>query len=269
LYNKFLRKFPEIDSYRVFAFRLFCAALLLFVNLISFRKSSWFDFSYLNVLIGALKTMDLFKLRKFFLLRLKTMGYSTLRTNMRQFFLLSSFLFYNSFDCNSSFLSTKIEKKINSIDGFFGRISSSIVTTLFFEKYLKPMVECFRFRLYQHFDIILDRMGYMLDFFVITNEHVNASFLSRYIAKKLEYHHKLKHVLNPLKREFKHLGRSSKKTTAAILLHNVVKNGWKSKLKVAWKILLTFIIFQYEIFLKKYISASSLNLSFDNLNILI
>ena len=48
-----------------------------------------------------------------------------------------------------------------------------------------------------------------LTFLLITNNEINAKFLARYIAKKLTYHHKLKHILNPLKREFKKILRGS------------------------------------------------------------
>lgn len=69
-----------------------------------------------------------------------------------------------------------------------------------------PTTIIFKNRFFSFMNIILNGT-FSLNFFLITNNEINATFLSRYIAKKLDYHHKLRQVLNPLKREFKVVGR--------------------------------------------------------------
>lgn len=44
---------------------------------------------------------------------------------------------------------------------------------------------------------------YLFTFLFNYYKEVNATFLARYIAKKITYGHRLKHLLNPLKRELK------------------------------------------------------------------
>lgn len=61
-----------------------------------------------------------------------------------------------------------------------------------------------------------------LKFFLITNDQINAIFLARYIAKKLVYHHKLKWLLNPLKKEFKAVGRYGKFRSTLNNLSNII-----------------------------------------------
>lgn len=44
---------------------------------------------------------------------------------------------------------------------------------------------------------------YLFTFLFNYYKEVNATFLARYIAKKITYGHRLKYLLNPLKRELK------------------------------------------------------------------
>ncbi len=55
---------------------------------------------------------------------------------------------------------------------------------------------------------------------MITNNEVNATFLSRYIAKKLHYGHRLKSLLNPLKREFRFVSQLTYKQVEPIKQFN-------------------------------------------------
>ncbi len=72
------------------------------------------------------------------------------------------------------------------------------------------MVRVWKARLSEYLRDILVNYDMCLKFFLITNDQINAVFLARYIAKKLVYHHKLKWLLNPLKKEFKAVGRYGK-----------------------------------------------------------
>jgi len=126
---------------------------------------------------------------------------------MRQFFLFSVFLYFSKLQ-----LSQKPRRSEPANNFFFGNKVSGILHELILEKIIKPMSICFNIRLAFIFRRIFSNFEYNINFFLITNEQINALFLSRYIAKKLDYHHRLKQVLNPLKREFKTLGRVLKKT---------------------------------------------------------
>lgn len=128
---------------------------------------------------------------------------------MRQYFILSSLL--SASNNHISQFRFKRRRRGNR-EIYFNRYIFGIVHELFLEKYIKPIASCFTVRLADSFRAIIPNFEYFIQFYLITNNQVNAQFLARYIAKKLEYHHRLKSLLNPLKREFKYLGRATKLT---------------------------------------------------------
>lgn len=51
--------------------------------------------------------------------------------------------------------------------------------------------------------------NFVIQHFLITNDEINAKFLSRYLSKKLEQHVAPRRIMNPLKREFRTLLNST------------------------------------------------------------
>jgi len=166
-------------------------------------------------------------IKKYFFIRGRLQPLMFLRSNMRQYFFLSVFLYTSSLYFNST-----DEQFISDVRGqYVNRFSyqvSSVLEQLCLTKALKPLADCFHVRLARYLRSIMP-YEYVLKFFLITNDQVNAVFLSRYIVKKLEYHHRLKRLLNPLKEEFKYVGRVTritllKKLTEGVALDISMKN---------------------------------------------
>jgi hypothetical protein len=128
---------------------------------------------------------------------------------MRQYFLLSSLLSASNDETLRFYFK---RRRRSNRENYFNKYIFGIIHELFLEKYIKPIASCFTIRLADSFRKIIPNFEYFVQFYLITNNQVNAQFLARYIAKKLEYHHRLKSLLNPLKREFKYLGRITKLT---------------------------------------------------------
>lgn len=85
--------------------------------------------------------------------------------------------------------------------------------------------------------------------------------MARYVAKKLQYHHRLKQVLYPLKREFRFLGRRSKNLIKA--KSEIFANNVKKSMKLFWKFILLII---YQIALKSFDKLYSTNFIYSTFN---
>jgi hypothetical protein len=109
-----------------------------------------------------------------------------------------------------------------------------------------PTTFIFKNRFTSFLQIILVGI-FSLNFSLITNNEINATFLSRYIAKKLDYHHKLRQVLNPLKREFKVVGRV---TRLSFSTTNRLNSSLIIKLKEYWRLILLFLFRCFDIQLR-------------------
>lgn len=265
LYKKYKRLFPRRKlAYRKKKNCYSYAALLILLNICGgYRKSTLFDMRYFNVLLKALKSGKIFLLKKFFLLRWRSTGYSFLRTNMRYYFILSSIFLWNNID-------DKMKKKTNKrgLGKFFSQRIFGVLHDLIFIKILKPLADCFKLTLVESFkSSVLPLIDYTVQFFLITNSQVNAIFLSRFVAKSLANRHRLRSFLYPLKREFRAVGREMKITSKKILKF---KNFfWKRQMKVIWRLILLIIILTYEKYLKFYYNYTSLKISLDLFSLMI
>ena len=68
-----------------------------------------------------------------------------------------------------------------------------------------------------------------MKFFFNNYNEVSATFLARYIAKKLTYGHRLRSLLHPLRREFKHLAfRLSESSIDSILSKKIERQQRQS-----------------------------------------
>jgi len=177
--------------------------LPILLNISGYRKqfSNIFDMNYYNVFLRAVRSIDISLLYKYFAFRSVSQAYLYLRSNMRFYFILALF-FYSIL---------KFSKIVNSAHVLsFG--STGLLRDIIFNKYLAPMFQCLKVRLHKYFRVCLP-IAFRLSIMLFSNYQINATFLSRYIAKKLEYHHRLRHILYPLKREFKRLGAFTKSST--------------------------------------------------------
>lgn len=121
------------------------------------------------------------------------------------------------------------------------------------------MAEIFKYRFSKYIRAVFPNVDYTLHFFIITNDEINAIFLARYIAKKLQYHHKLKSILNPLKQEFQIVGYLTTKFDNSVT--NFKRVFTAKKFKIMWKFLLLIILLYYDVYMYSYFSFCAINIS--------
>lgn len=105
LLRLFKQMYPQFPYYAKPKYRLFSSAVLVILNICGYCKTTFFDLSHFRVLYRALFRKDMQLLRKFFFLRWRANGCALLRSNMRSYFFLSSFLaplLISSFEVNES-----------------------------------------------------------------------------------------------------------------------------------------------------------------------
>lgn len=262
LFENFLKKFAGMKALKHFYNRiqrmLFCYA----VACSGYKKSTLFDFAFFKVLYKAFCTKNLSLIKKYFVLRSKAAGKLLLRANMRHFFIFRLFWRNNAFNYKQNWKAKSVLFD-RGLKKQASRTLGTLVLQYFLLNYLRPMLMIIHKRVYEASEVNFKQETYF-NFLLITNDEINATFISRYIAKKLTYHHRLKALLNPLKREFRLLG----------IISNFDKSSLKKKIakklsktasffKHAWHLFLLLLISHHERILKKYFNVSGLFYSLD------
>lgn len=113
---------------------------------------------------------------------------------------------------------------------------------IFYQLYslnIKGYLASLSYYLQHMFYLLTNKTNYLIQFFLISNDSVNATFLSRFIAKKLRQKFMLREVLNPLKREWRRvmresalrgrlaLAKANKKLYQFIDYAKIIKNFWQ------------------------------------------
>lgn len=173
----------KYNSYDEHFFRLLFACSL---GASGYHKRSSYDVKYFRILVYAFRFNKRQLLHKFFVLRSQREGYVTYRENMQKFFIISLFLLNlcNSEEAFNEDVNSSISDK--GLQNFFGHKLAHFLETNLVFRILRPVVSIFRFRLNTITKYIINQT-YQMNFFLITNNEMNATFLSRYIAKKLHY----------------------------------------------------------------------------------
>lgn len=117
------------------------------------------------------------------------------------------------------------------------------------------------------FSILTKFTNFDINYVVISNESINAFFLSRYIAKKLKQKLSVRRVLNPLKREFYRITKvlSYPKLSYFRLLNkqNLDIKQRKFFIKKFWCFIFFLLFIFYDKFLCSYYSLSNTWFSLD------
>lgn len=83
--------------------------------------------------------------------------------------------------------------------------SYKIIKKIFYPSYVYTSTRAFYINMKNLlkfiFSLLTNFTNFMVTYIVISNESINALFLSRFIAKKLKQHSRVRSVLNPLKKE--------------------------------------------------------------------
>lgn len=97
--------------------------------------------------------------------------------------------------------------------------------------------------------------------YVISNNTINSIFLSRYIAKMLDYNNTLRGTLSPVKREFYHLVR---RTSFKFDVENFLLDKKQHVFyKLIFRYILSILFIMYDSFLLKYFEKESIFFTMD------
>lgn len=173
-------KFRKVDH---ILFLVFCTYFF------GLRLISNYDWFYWRYLVNAFHLSNVSNIKKYFQYRSLFTNIDS-RVNMVQ---LSLFIFiFKSF------------KNISDINLFF------FIEKLFIQFYLYRYVSVLWFILDYKASFLISKLNIIPQYFLINNNNINAIFLSRYIAKMLDYNNTLRSILNPLKKEFKAVVKGTK-----------------------------------------------------------
>lgn len=160
-------------------------ALVLFRLITPF---SLYNPTYRRSLVSFIKALHTLNIRKFNRLFNKFLNVKVLRgTSLRLLFLCSVYV-----KLIKSYNSTTY--KLDFVQRFFFLLYT-FLSAGSFNRLMGTFLEFI-------FGILTKFNNISVHFFLVSNDSITASFLSRFIAKKLNQNLSLKEVLNPLKREF-------------------------------------------------------------------
>jgi len=106
---------------------------------------------------------------------------------------------------------------------------TGLLKEIIFRRCLHPISELLKYRFGGYLRLLFPGMVHNLFFFVLGNENIDSNFIARYIAKKLGYHHRLKSILNPVKTEFKMLGKLTNEDVKDYSISNKIFETQKLK----------------------------------------
>lgn len=123
------------------------------------------------------------------------------------------------------------------------------------------------------FKIITKFNKIFINFFLTNNNCVNAKFLSRYIARKLQQGYPIKILLNPIKKELNYLLALSLMPVSSFYKINIkkflnkkIKNDF---MKITYKMILLYLLNKYNNIKKKLFNKEKIYLMLDTINIYI
>lgn len=151
-----------------------------------YTKRTVYDVKYFRILTYAVRFRKRNLLKKFFLLRSQREGYVTYRENMQKYFIISLFLInWCNYKRGGFIINNPTSTNFDLQKFFGGRVANFLETNIVF-CLLRPIVTIFQFRLNALTKYIINQPCQM-HFYLITNNEINATFLSRFIAKKVQY----------------------------------------------------------------------------------
>ena len=113
--------------------------------------------------------------------------------------------------------------------------------------------------------------NFVIQHLLITNDEINAKFLSRYLSKKLEQHVAPRRILNPLKREFRMLLKSSSLSVYYDTLFgdSFRYSNMKYSIRSVWRNILFWLFNSFFYYNIKYYNFYNLWFSLDTLAVYI
>jgi hypothetical protein len=112
-----------------------------------------------------------------------------------------------------------------------------------------------------------------VSFFLINNNHVNAKFLSRFIARKLKQGYPVKELLSPLRKEWSYLIKITRVPTTNyykghLKEYHDTKNNYNTKIRFLENFY-KYFIYKYKMIRKLYYDQENMYMSIHMLIILI
>lgn len=188
--NIFNNKF-KISNNKFSKFKLYSLSKVIFSLMFAsyfgvFRFNTAYDWKYWFFLLKQLIKKDYDSILKYFSYR----SLFTLTSYKSNMVILSSLMtFFINSQGNVSFKKLKF-----FISEFFRDLYLSIITG----SYISVVWLCLNYKI----NYLVDNNIIIPQYYLISNESINSIFLSRYIAKMLDYNNTLRGTLSPLKREF-------------------------------------------------------------------
>jgi hypothetical protein len=150
----------------------------------------------------------------------------------------------------------KLYNSFSSVNFFF------FIEKLIVQFYLHRYVSILWFALQYKSRFLVKGFNLVPQYFLIGNNDINATFLSRYIAKMLDYNNALRRVLNPLKREFKMVVKDTK--IVPNLNKLTVNSAKDNSIKYIYYSFLFNFLLLCKIFYDKYFSRSDIWLTLND-----
>jgi len=212
--------------------------LVFFSFFLGFRFLSSYDWYYWRFLVNAFYSADYNNVCKYFKYRANFTNLSE-KSNLVQ---LSLFIFI-----------FRIYNNLSNVNFLF------FIEKLFVQFFLYRYVSILWFILKYKVRFLISSFNFVSQYFLISNNDINASFLSRYIAKMLDYNNTLRRVLNPLKREFKMVVKDTK------IVPNLLQDAHNiSFIKSAYYSFFFYFIFLCKIFFFWFFNKTSLWLTLND-----
>lgn len=138
---------------------------------------------------------------------------------------------------------------------------SEFIQNLYLMIITRSFINIIWFCLYYKMKYFVFDHNLVSQYYIISNDTINSIFLSRYIAKMLDYNNTLRDTLNPVKREFFQL---VKRTGLKFSVDNVNEEKRKNVFyKLVFKYILSILFIIYDVFLMDYFNKESIYFTLD------
>lgn len=138
---------------------------------------------------------------------------------------------------------------------------SEFIQNLYLMIITRSFINIIWFCLYYKMKYFVFDHNLVSQYYIISNDTINSIFLSRYIAKMLDYNNTLRDTLNPVKREFFQL---VKRTGLKFNVDNVNEEKRKNVFyKLVFKYILSILFIIYDVFLMDYFNKESIYFTLD------
>lgn len=210
-----------------------------------FRFNTAYDWRYWSYLVKSLSKKDFSSIYKYFSYR-SLFTNIPYKTNMAQLSALLGF-----FGTLKGYI---YAKRVNFFISEFIQNLFLIIST---GSYISVIWLC----LYYKIKFFVFDHNILPQYFIISNNTINSIFLSRYIAKMLDYNNTLRGTLNPVKREFFQLvKRTSFKFDVDRFVLGKKQNNFY---KIIFRYILSVLFLMYDSFLLKYFDNQAIYFTVD------